>query len=174
MTQVPKRSDTPVTTFDARLDATTDRVDHLDELVRTLVETRAPMRTVDEPRVALGGVDPAEAARLNARLLDQVPGHRIEEPQSVLVLAALPRDRAVDVVLDVAPADAEHLPAITVGLDGAAGTPAPREGDAPTTRRVRFGTRREEGPETRLAAIHLRLAAPVTVRLTRLAVEPVA
>ena len=163
-----------MTTFDSRLDATTDRVDHLDELVRTLLETRAPMRTLEEPCVALGGLDPAEAARLGARLLDQIPGHRIDEPQSVLVLAALSRSRAVDVVLDADPADAEHLPALAVGLDGADGTPVPREGDGPATLRVRFGTRHEEGPEVRLAAIHLRLMVPAAVRLTRLAVEPVA
>lgn len=162
-----------MTTFDERLELAKERVDHLSGVVDGLLRTHAPMRTVAVPRVALGAIDQAEADRLNASLIDQVPAHAVRYEEDILILAAVSRARPLDVVIEADPSDAPVLPALSVGLDGNWATGG--EGgvaDGRPVRRVRFGPKGGEGDMLRLAAIHLRLDRRGEVRLMRLAVEP--
>ncbi|ORE90790.1 hypothetical protein ATO13_21766 [Stappia sp. 22II-S9-Z10] len=164
-----------MTTFDEALDFAQARADHLDETVRVLMRTRAPMHTATQPRTPLGTLNGPAAAALNADLLSQVPGRRLTDTQSLLVLAAVARHQAVDIVVAAEPQDAARLAALRIGLDGivAAGT-VPHPADGPAVRRARFGIRRDDGTAPRLAAIHLSLGEPGSIGLTHLAVEPVA
>ncbi|UOM37202.1 hypothetical protein [Acuticoccus sp. I52.16.1] len=133
------------------------------------------MRTVDEVRVALGELAPAEAEELNANLLDQVPLRRVGDTQTVLVLAALDRALPLDVVAETEPADGERLRSLLIGLDGAWSDGGEvGEPDGRAARRMRFGSRNDAASRVQLCAVQLRLAVPGTIRLTRLAIEPAA
>ena len=164
-----------MTTFDERLDLSRDRADHLHDVLGTLVRTRAPMRTVEEVRVALTGIEPAEVERLNASLIEQVPQRRVGHEETVLVLAAVARTLPMDVVVETEPGDLELLAALSVGFDGVWSNRAPvGEPDGRAVRRMRFGSRADEGAQVRLCAVQLRLTVPGSLRLTRLAIEPAA
>lgn len=155
-------------TFEDRLAAATDRIEHLRTLVDTLTFSKAPMRTLREPHVVPFGVDRDEAARVNAALLDQLPGRAVVQGEDAMLLAFAARGRDLDVIVEAEPDDFGAFKDLAVGLDGVFVGAEMSVVDGRPIRRARFAARKGASPGAQLTSVHLRLDAPGRVRLLAL------